>query len=92
MESQNPECVVALGNVQTAGDQIKFLPRFCRLKDLPKVPGLFLPSSAPSRETVKKWRNNGTLVMASIGGSLFVDVHMTLKKIKSNWECLTISI
>lgn len=92
MESQNPECVVALGNVQTAGDQIKFLPRFCRLKDLPKVPGLFLPSSAPSRETVKKWRNNGTLVMASIGGSLFVDVHMTLKKIKSSWECLTISI
>lgn len=55
---------------------------FCRLKDLPKVPGLFLPSSAPSRETVKKWRNNGTLVMASIGGSLFVDVHMTLKKNK----------
>ena len=82
MESQNPECVVALGNVQTAGDQIKFLPRFCRLKDLPKVPGLFLPSSAPSRETVKKWRNNGTLVMASIGGSLFEDVHMTLKKNK----------
>ena len=57
MESQNPECVVALGNVQTAGDQIKFLPRFCRLKDLPKVPGLFLPSSAPNREKMAQQRD-----------------------------------
>ena len=60
-----------------------------------QVPAPFLPAEGsakssgpvfavqrPSRETVKKWRNNGTLVMASIGGSLFVDVHMTLKKNK----------
>ena len=43
MEQVNPESVVAVGNVQTAGDQIKYLPRFCRLYDLPKTPGLFLP-------------------------------------------------
>lgn len=28
MEQVNPESVVAVGNVQTAGDQIKYLPRF----------------------------------------------------------------
>ena len=77
MEKGNPESVVAVGNVQTAGDQIKYLPRFCRLYDLPKTPGLFLPDSAP-----RTWRNNGTLVMVKIGASLFVDLHMTLKKNK----------
>lgn len=49
MEQVNPESVVAVGNVQTAGDQIKYLPRFCRLYDLPKTPGLFLPDSAPQQ-------------------------------------------
>jgi hypothetical protein len=82
MEKMNPECVAALGNVQTAGDQIKYLPRFCRLYDLPKTPGLFLPESAPSNETLRQWRKNGTLVMVKIGTSLFVDLHMTLKKNK----------
>ena len=82
MEKGNPESVVAVGNVQTAGDQIKYLPRFCRLYDLPKTPGLFLPDSSPSKETLRTWRNNGTLVMVKIGASLFVDLHMTLKKNK----------
>lgn len=80
MEKLNSECVAALGNVQTAGDQIKYLPRFCRLYDLPQTPGLFLPESAPSKATLRKWRANGTLVMVKIGESLFVDLHMTLKK------------
>lgn len=82
MENLNNESVLALGNVQTAGDQIKYLPRFCRLYDLPKTPGLFLPESAPCIETLRKWRKNETLVMVKIGGSLFVDLHMTLKKNK----------
>lgn len=82
MKNVNPECVAALGGVQTAGDQIKYLPRFCRLYDLPKIPGLFLEASAPSNETLRQWRKNGTLVMTKIGTSLFVDVHMTLKKNK----------
>lgn len=74
------ECAAALGHVQTAADQVKYLPRFCRLYDFAAIPGLFFPGSAPGRETLKKWRRNGTLVMIKIGDSLFVDVHMTFKK------------
>lgn len=61
-------------------ERVRVLPRFCRLYDLPAVPGLFLAESAPSRETLRAWRNNGTLVMVRIGNSLFVDLHMTFKK------------
>ena len=82
MEKEELESVVAVGNVQTAGDQIKYLPRFCRLNDLPKTPGLFLPSSAPSKETLRSWRNNGTLVMVKFGSALFVDLHTSLNKNK----------
>ncbi len=56
------------------------LPRFCKLVDFPQIPGLFLPESKPSAETLRKWRRDGTLVMREMGSSLFVDVHATLKR------------
>lgn len=54
----NPECVAALGNVQTAGDQIKYLPRFCRLYDLPKhrlVPAGKRPQQRNPAPMAEKW-------------------------------------
>lgn len=69
-------------------EKARVLPRFCRLYDLTAVPGLFLPESAPSRETLRSWRNNGTLVMVRIGNSLFVDLHMTFKKNRIRWGVL----
>lgn len=82
-QGQLPCVGVVVQELVTAGlvsDGIKYLPRFCRLQDLPAIPGLFAPGSEPGQSTLKKWRNDGTLVMRKIGNSLFVDVHMTFKR------------